>query len=593
MENKSKLEQIGNMDPGIHDADYKGKTQFPVLGPAFWVFDSGRNRESLNGIWHFSPDPYNNCLRSDWYMQAEKNKKEGNSPLDFDFESWDTVQIPHVWNLERPEWKFYEGPGVYERRFLYKSNGEDRVVLKFSGIRGEARIFLNGKFVGRHPNGDTAFFADITDFLQPENQLVITADNTRRLEQIPSENIDWFNYGGIFRDVELLRLPAAYISRFSLRLCPDDFHKIQGYIQISENVDGTAYLEIPELSVFEEITILSGQGTFCTECVPQLWYPESPKRYSATLRFGEDSVSDWIGLRDIRTQGRDILLNGKPIFLKAVCLHEESLTHGRAETEQEILERLLAAKEMGCNCVRLTHYPHAETAARLADRLGLLLWEEIGVYWWIDFTNAATLEEAQNQLHELIQRDENRASVILWSVGNENPDTDERYSFMRQLTEYVRQLDSSRLVTAACLCDKKRLIMNDRLAKHLDVIGVNEYYGWYDPDFSKFLSILENTEIQKPIIISEFGAGAACGNHGDPDNLWTEECQEEIYRRQIEIFSQSEKIKGTAPWVLMDFRSPKRLNSFQKGFNIKGLLSADLSYRKPAFYQMQKFYRTK
>jgi beta-glucuronidase len=248
------------------------------------------------------------------------------------------------------------------------------------------------------------------------------------------------------------------------------------------------------------------------------------------------------------------------------------------------------AKELGCNYIRLAHYPHTEKAALIADQLGIMLWEEIPVYWSIEFDNPATYLDAENQLTELIKRDKNRASVIIWSVGNENPDTDSRFRFMNSLVQKAKELDPTRLISAACLVDHINLKIADRLADRLDIIGLNEYYGWYDPDFNKLIAIFENSKPAKPVIISEFGADARAGLRGTVDDLGTEDCQLAIYQKQLATFAKIPYVKGISPWILYDFRCPRRLHQTQNYYNIKGLLSADKTHKKPAFYEVQKFY---
>ena len=240
--------------------------------------------------------------------------------------------------------------------------------------------------------------------------------------------------------------------------------------------------------------------------------------------------------------------------------------------------------------LRLAHYPHTRRFAKIADETGVLLWEEIPVYWAIDFSNPDTYDDAENQLSELIVRDKNRASVIIWSVGNENADTDDRLSFMRNLVQTAKRLDPTRLVSAACLVNREKMCLEDRLMNELDVIGNNEYYGWYEPNFDDLITILNNTKLTKPVIITEFGAGAGYGNHGTENTLWTEEYQETLYKKQFAVMKRSDFIQGTTPWILYDFRAVRRQNRYQKGFNRKGLIDADRKRRKLAFKVVADYY---
>jgi beta-glucuronidase len=241
--------------------------------------------------------------------------------------------------------------------------------------------------------------------------------------------------------------------------------------------------------------------------------------------------------------------------------------------------------------MRLAHYPHSRRTPQIADELGIMLWEEIPVYWSIDFDNPATAADAQNQLRELIERDWNRASVVIWSVGNENPDTDERLTFMRNLADTARTLDGTRPVSAACLVNHVDNRIEDRLADSLDIIGLNEYFGWYDPDYEKLPALFHNSSPKKPVFITEFGGGALAGHRGTVDEYFTEDRQRSIYERQIDAFRSIPYLSGVSPWVLFDFRSPRRTNAFQRGYNRKGLLGEDKSSRKAAFFVLQSFYR--
>lgn len=443
-----------------------------------------------------------------------------------------------------------------------------------------------------HRGGSTPAYWDITSMVEEHNRILIVVDSTRREEQVPTENTDWFNYGGVYRDIELLRVPQIHIRDFRIALAPDDtYRNIQVKVELSEAVSATAVLSIEELGIRQEISLEKGVGTANIAAAPELWSPENPRLYQVELACLADKVSDQVGFRQIKVERGEILLNGNPIFLRGISCHEESVENGKALTEEERIENILLAKELGCNFMRIAHYPHHEKMAKLADRYGILLWEEIPVYWAIRFEREATYEDARNQLQELIMRDWNRASVIIWSVGNENADTDERFKFMSGLAECARKADNTRLVSAACLVDSEKNIIADRLIASLDIIGINEYCGWYTPDFEKLPRLLRNSNPDKPVIITEFGADALPGHHGTITDKGTEECQVYIYERQIATLREISYVKGMTPWILYDFRCPRRTSMLQKYYNRKGLCSADKKYKKPAFYVLQKFYR--
>jgi beta-glucuronidase len=599
-------EKPENFTAGIHNDDYEDEYLQFRLDAAKLVNITGRKTESLNGKWNFAADLYDTCRRQHWFRQERFNAESRELPLDFDWESHEQITVPSSWNLQKPQLYYFEGFGVYTRTFRYfpQENGE-RLLLYFEGAAYRTTVFLNGKIIGVHDGGSTPFNADITDIVQADNRIVVSVDARRSPVRLPMENTDWFNYGGIYRDIYLVRLPPVFIKDWFVRLEGDDFSTVLAdvYLEAGNREWGIGsgereykiYFEIPELGVREEIFIEDGKGTVKVSVKPELWSPENPRLYDVvfTLYSGDrsiDTVTDRIGFRVIEARGQEIFLNGKKIFLKGVSVHEDHFALGKTTNEEIIRSTIRDLKEMNGMYLRLAHYPHDRRFARIADEEGVLLWEEIPVYWAIAFDNPDTYTDAENQLTELILRDRNRASVIIWSIGNENADTDSRLSFMSRLAQKAKIYDSSRLVSAACLIKHEKLIIEDRLTDYLDVIGINEYYGWYDPDFEKLPKILTNSNPVKPVVICEFGGDARLGHRGTIDELWTEDKQKYIYERQVEIFKKCPYIAGTTPWILYDFRCPRRFNRYQEGFNRKGLIDLDRKTRKPAFYVMREFY---
>ncbi|OUM87257.1 MAG: glycosyl hydrolase family 2 [Bacillus thermozeamaize] len=580
-----------NFVPSIHDPDYEKEYLSRPIDHRSLICDRGRPAEKLNGWWNFAVDPYDTCLRAKWYEEKTVDEDGRTLPLDYSFDQWETIRVPSCWNTERERYFLYEGSAVYTRKFQYVPRGEKRVFLKFGAANYEAKVFLNREYLGYHRGGSTPFCVEVTGKLQRENRILVVVNNTRKRTRVPCENTDWFNYGGLYRDVELIRLPAAFIKDFAVHLVPgSQFSRIRAAVWIDGADRGTARLTIRELGIDCPIPVENGSGTAVIDARPELWSPEHPKLYDVRLSFGEDEVIDRIGFREIRVDGTDILLNGEKIYLKGVSAHEESVNNGKAVTEDEIRENFRLAKEMNCNFMRLAHYPHTEKAARIADEIGLMLWEEIPVYWAIDFENEETYRDAENQLSELILRDRNRASVIIWSVGNENADTDARYRFMSRLVQRARELDPTRPVSAACMLDHVNHVISDRLADVLDIIGANEYYGWYQTNFDNLVKLFENSKPDKPVIVTEFGADAKPGHRGTRDEKGTEDCQLDIYEKQVRVLERISCVKGMSPWILYDFRCPRRLHFTQNFYNTKGLLSADKTHKKPAFYVMKDFY---
>ena len=336
-------------------------------------------------------------------------------------------------------------------RLLPGAGEGERIFLRFRGaVNYRADVYLNGKKLGTHIGGFTPFSFDVTKLLKPgANSLVVKVDNKRAKDAVPTVSTDWWNYGGITRDVKLVTVPDKFIADHRLALESETTHAISGWVQIAGAGAGDAVeLSIPELD--EKLTAktdASGRATFqFTPAALQLWSPETPKLYEVRIAHGADTITERIGFRTVRTQGKQILLNGKPVFLRGICIHEEFPLNGggRVNTPDKAKQLLLWAKELGCNFVRLAHYPHNEAMTRLADELGILVWSEVPVYWTIDWTNAQTYQNAQSQLSDNIQRDANRASIIIWSLANETPVSEARTKFLSNLAERARSFWTAR-----------------------------------------------------------------------------------------------------------------------------------------------------
>jgi beta-glucuronidase len=605
-------EKSGNFVSDIHDKDYEAPYLERRLDHNGLINASGRQMESLNGRWNFGVDWYDTCRRGKWFLENTRSAEGRPIPLDWDWESWERMPVPACWNMEREDLRYFEGSGVYTRTFRYSEAARgERVFVRFEGAAYRATVFLNGKILGVHDGASTPFCAEITGTVKEENRIIVAVESHRRPDRIPMENTDWFNYGGIYRDVFLIRTPPVFIKDWFLRLVPDGtFSNFAFDVELSAPViaaasgvtppDGEIVLRIPELGVDLTVPVRGGKASVQFSSKGELWTPAKPKLYEVEISlkgtgtgpadFPGEVIRDRVGFREISVKGRDILLNGESVFLKGICVHEDHFRTGKTTDEATIRATIAHLRELHGNYLRLAHYPHDGRFARIADEEGVMLWAEVPVYWAIAFDNPATYADAENQLKELILRDRNRASVIIWSVGNENADTDARLSFMSRLAAAARGLDGTRPVSAACLIDHEKLVIDDRLSASLDIIGINEYYGWYDPDFGKLPRILENSNPSKPVVICEFGGDARAGQRGSVDDLFTEDMQKRIYERQVAVIGSCPYIRGTTPWILYDFRCPRRLNRYQELFNRKGLIDADRTTKKLAFEVLSEFY---
>jgi beta-glucuronidase len=557
----------------------------------------GRTTISLDGTWNTIVDPYETGLGSRFYQNAKPRDKS--QLVEYDFDASEKLHVPGDWNTQRQTLLFYEGPVWYQRYFSYHKRSNTRVFVYFGAANYQSRVWINGKKVGEHVGGFTAFNFEVSaEVSEGDNSIVVEVNNTRSKEGVPALSTDWWNYGGLTRSVELIEVPNTFIQDYSVQLAKGSADQVVGWVQF--NGGSGQYevtVEIPEAHVKQTVQLTAaGYAAFSFPAKLNLWSPENPKLYRVIISGEGDTVTDEIGFRTIETRGTQILLNGKSIFLRGVSLHEEApFRSGRAFSEEDDRTLLEWARDLGCNFVRLAHYPYNESMIRLADRMGLLVWSEVPVYWGIAWENPSTLENAQEQMRDMIARDHNRAAVILWSLSNETPIESGRTDFLKSLAAYVRQLDSTRLLASAMNHTDSSVpgtrTLNDPLGQYLDVLGLNEYLGWYEGRPEDADHLQWKTAYDKPLIISEFGAGAVFGKHGDSDTRFSEEYQANLFEHQINMLKRIPSLAGMSPWVLMDFRSPRRpLTGIQDFYNRKGLIS-DRGQRKQAFYVLQKYYR--
>jgi beta-glucuronidase len=570
---------------------------------------AGRSHISLNGRWHYIVDPYENGYYDYRHMPFDASEsgkggyyddrkpKDKTDWVEYDFDRSPTMKVPGDWNSQAEKLQLYEGTVWLRQTFEADPKPGRHYVLSFGAVNYEAHVYLNGKKLGMHKGGFTPFQFDVSGKLNKgRNVVVVKADNTRHPDEIPTVNTDWWNYGGITRDVLLAELPASYIADYKVQLAKGDARRIQGFVQLGGDLKSQRVtVRIPEAGI--QATLQTDSNGRAAIDLPAgklaLWSPEHPKLYSVELSAGEDKVSDRIGFRTVVTRGQDILLNGKSVFLRGISIHDENpLIPGRLRGQGDMRMLLQWAKDMNCNYVRLAHYPHSEEMIRLADEMGLMVWAEVPVYWTISWNNPDTYANASTQLSDLIVRDKNRASVVIWSVGNETPISDARNTFMGKLVAMARSLDDTRLVAAALEIHRSgnTITVEDPLAEQIDLVSFNEYAGWYWASNAEMLNYRFDIKMNKPVIITEFGADALGGYHADADTRWSEEYQDTLYKNQFRMLDGIPGLRGLTPWILVDFRSPRRQHPYyQDGWNRKGLISDD-GKKKQAFWTMKQHY---
>lgn len=578
----------------------------------------GRKSVSLSGTWHYIVDPY----ETGGYDYRLKEKKENdpgaywNVPVSTKKSDWAehgykdpySIAVPGDWNTQVEALMYYEGTVWYHKSFNKPAvKSTEDVYLYFGAVNYEAQVYLNGKKLGVHKGGFTPFNFKIPAELLKDtnNNLVVKVNNKRFVDEVPTTNTDWWNYGGITRDVALLILPKQFISQYQIQLDESmdivaakksKRYRIKGWVKLNEPVkEGKVLIEIPELKLSKEFKVKGDSVAVAFEARNLgLWSTKNPKLYNVNLGYNTERITDKIGFRTIKTDGEKLLLNGTELFLRGICLHEEIVAR-RANSRQDAEKLFGYVKDLHANMVRLAHYPHNENMVRVADSLGILVWDEIPVYWTIDFGNPEVLKKAQQQLKEMITRDRNRASVFVWSVGNETPVSEKRNLFMSALAKDAKRLDPSRLVSAALEVRYNDGVnyVDDPLGEYTDIVSLNEYLGWYGSTPDACRTAKWDTKYKKPFFISETGAEAKTGFHDSTETRFSEEYQEWYYKEQIEMFKTRfpKNYVGLSPWILMDFRSPKRNNpDYQNGFNRKGLIDGE-GNKKKAFFVLQEYYK--
>ena len=553
-----------------------------------WI--DSRQITSLNGEWSYIVDPMNNGLpESSFFGGFPKNKtqKTGMELIEYNFETAAKIQIPGAWNAVDKKLFFYRGPVWLYKKFNYQLKKEAITHLYIEGSNFTTKIFINGSIVGEFEGGYVPFNFDISKYLKDgENILLVQTDNTLNKSSVPTQKTDWWPWGGIVGDVYILETPKKFIQNAYLQLNPENFSEALFKVEMNQELSGQRIvLEIPELQFKDEfITNTAGFIRESLKIAPQLWSPDDPKLYEVIISTDQEIISDEIGFRSIKVKGQNIYLNNSEIQFKGISMHSEPIgIPGPAFSKEHFQDLLLTAKDLNINFIRAAHYPYTRHLAKVADRLGLMLWEEVPVYWNIDWDNSETLNIATNQITRLVQRDQNRASVVVWSVANETPLSSSRMKFLKTLLSEIEAIDLTRLTTAALLSGSeeefKALVLvlalqgvnsqwvnpsekaifqfildqanipidselnfsisiDDPLGESVDLISYNEYFGWYYVTFftdqmmipegtlrKLMFEVMPNIKISsvfnKPIHISEFGAGAKYGNHSN--KIWSEE----------------------------------------------------------------------
>lgn len=572
------------------------------------VLNAKRKRYSLDGVWNFKQGEY--VPGVDPRLSTE-----------------DLMVVPSSFNdvAVESEKRYFIGDNWYERSFAVPSfESDEELVLRFGSVTHQAKVYVNGQILGEHIGGFTPFEVRIPEELTREKELLISvcANNILDHTTLPvgnyseevlldgtvkkkvSENFDFFNYAGIQRPVQLLVLPKARIEDIVVTY---DVHENDATVKVV--VEHTANGGTAKVTLLDEDgeVVAKGEAGAELEIVNvRRWEVLDAYLYTAKVELfaGEELVDEYeelFGVRTVRVENGQFLVNDKPVYFKGFGKHEDSYVNGRGFNEAVNLMDLNLMKNMGANSYRTAHYPYSEEMMRLSDRMGFLVIDEVpAVGLFANFTAALsmnrggtkpiktwefyqTMENHKLALKELVARDKNHACVVLWSVANEPDGAGEGADkYFEPLVKYVKKLDPQKRPTTVV-----NIMMatpeQDLISPLIDVLCLNRYYGWYlnhgdiegaRVGLRKELKEWQEKYPDKPIIMTEYGADTLPGYHSNWDVPYTEEYQERFHQMSHEVFDELENFVGEHVWNFADFETNSYALIRIQG-NHKGLFTRD------------------
>jgi beta-glucuronidase len=495
----------------------------------------------------------------------------------------------------------------YSRTFIVpEALANQRIVLRFGSANYRADVYVNGHYLGGHETGYTPFEFDISDVVDcaGENLLCVRVENTLSAETVPMGNLqnrpepgqfagqypdtpfDFFPYAGLHRPVLLYTTSKeAWLETIQVKTTVANGEATVSIMGATSGCGKSVMVTIDETGVRTRMQLTA--GAFAGELTlagPRLWDVGQPNLYHLKIELlGDgglvyDQYRQRFGVRTVKVEGNRFLLNGKPVYLQGFGRHEDfhiigkGLNHSLNVRDHELL------KWIGANSYRTTHYPYSEELIQLADEQGILLISEApAVSINFNFVVAKTLQTHLQVLRELVERDFNNPSVIMWSVANEaTSDRPEAKPYFKALADLVRSLDDSRPVTMITCKD-----VRDQVMEYFDVVGTNLYPGWYHlpgqveaakTDLRRLLNEMHTT-FGKPIFVTEFGADTVAGLHSLPAEQWSEEYQTELILGLIEVMRECDFVIGEHLWNFADFRTAQ--NFVRVGGNKKGIFTRE------------------
>lgn len=574
-----------------------------------------RQVKNLNGIWKFKKENrFGQGMEEKWYEYPLKDSIEMPVPASYNDITTDKTLRDHV------GWVWYEREFCVPTEWMSK-----RLVMRFGSVTHHAIVYINGQRVTSHKGGFLPFESEINTYVNPgRNRLTVAVSNMLDQDCLPFGFIrdadpayypegeksqwysfDFFNYSGIHRPVKLYATSKSYIKDVTV---VTDIAGSDGIINYKVLVEGDDK-DIEVRLLDEDGMVIAQAGVSEGKIIVKdahLWNVRASYLYQLDIRTGQDHYTLPVGIRTIQVTEKQLLLNGKPVYLKGFGKHEDSDIRGKGLDEALNVRDFELLKWIGANSFRTSHYPYSEEIMQMADRQGFLIIDEVpavGMNFWSSekvfvpgSADDKTLMHHKDVLTELYQRDKNHPCVIMWSVANEAQTRDENaLAYFTEVAAHIRALDSTRPIVNVT----DQTIKEDRVSHLFDVICLNRYYSWYY-DLANLASIYPRltTEFQewhekyhKPVMISEYGTDTVAGLHKLPEVIFSEEYQTEYYKENNRALDDCDFVVGEHLWAFADFMTSFGLKRMDG--NKKGIFTRQRQPKSAAFLIRERWHKNK
>ena len=549
-----------------------------------------RKVQVLDGFWKFATDKANEGSQNNWFIDGFEGK---------------SVYVPSCWNTELGLLE-YDGVCWYERDFLFEGG---TLNLEFGAVMTKADVYLDGKYLGEHYGGFTAFNFIVPNVEKGYHKVTVKVDNSFDAHSIPQTVVDWFHYGGITRSVTAEKLSGVSILHNCFKYDLDGnkatcFFDVELYNACDKTVsdDVKIYIGGNLVTTLSVTMDAYSTATFTTDKFELtnllLWSTSSPNLYDVKIVSSTDDLFDRVGFRKIEVKNKKIYLNGEEIIFTGVNRHEENTENGMAFPPSLMQRDLDIIKQMNCNSIRGSHYPNNKIFVDMLDESGITFWSEIPI-WGCGFkpetlADPVVIERGLAMHKEMVKQYCNHPSILMWGMHNEiHSEVNEGLEMTKVYYEYLKSVNDGRLVVFA-----SRFPLDDLCYEYCDVICFNLYHGWYYSEISDWDKFVEDLDAyleklgqsDKPIIASEFGSAAIYGYHTFDDIRWTEEYQARLFDYTIDLFLNKKGYAGTYIWQFANIRTCQQMGlNRARGYNNKGVVD---EYRRPktAYYTVKDAY---